>query len=282
MPIIFFGSSSSATAAPGLTVADLITRSLQDLNMVAAGDTPDPNDMAMGFIRLNDLIDDLKNDNLLIYTVSRTTWTLVSGTASYTIGSGATVNVLRPVSVQQISNIGYIDTSVSPVLERTFGGCLTEQEYQSVPQKAFTAASYPTAWYYDPTFGTTGYGTLRPFPIPTLSTLQGVIYSGVPVDEFGAQTDTILVPPGYRRLFRNLLTMEIASACEKPVPPAVMAAVEASTATDQNVESAHGRRSASISVGVPTVGAWDSINGPTTNGQFLPRLHQRLRAFAEC
>jgi hypothetical protein len=229
--------------------------------MVAAGDTPDPNDMAMGFIRLNDLIDDLKNDNLLIYTVSRTTWTLVSGTASYTIGSGATVNVLRPVSVQQISNIGYIDTSVSPVLERTFGGCLTEQEYQSVPQKAFTAASYPTAWYYDPTFGTTGYGTLRPFPIPTLSTLQGVIYSGVPVDEFGAQTDTILVPPGYRRLFRNLLTMEIASACEKPVPPAVMAAVEASM---RRIKTSNLRMSdLSLDVAVPGVygGAWDINTG---------------------
>lgn len=214
------GQVTGTAANRGLTVTDLITRSLQDLNIVAAGDVPTPDDLALGFIRLNDILDDLKNESLLVYTVTRTTWTITPNVSTYTIGTGATVNVMRPNSAQQIWDIGFIDTSVSPSLERLFGGVMTEDQRENIPQKGLTGVM-PVGWYYSPTFGASGFGTLVPWPVPTGTTLQGVIYTQTPVDEFNALTDTILVPPGYRRLFRNILTIEIAAAFEKQAPASV-------------------------------------------------------------
>jgi hypothetical protein len=100
----------------------------------------------------------------------RQTWTLVSGTVSYAVGTASTVAIDRPLSPQAIENIGYIDTSVTPTTEILFGRVLTLAEYEQIPQKALTAAA-PTGWYYDPTTGTTG--ALKPFPIPNVSTLAG-------------------------------------------------------------------------------------------------------------
>lgn len=207
-----------------MTVTDLITRSLQDLNICAAGDTPDPNDVQTAFDRLNDFVDDLKNDGLIVYTLTRTTWTLTPNVASYTVGSSGTIAILRPPSAQAIPNIGFIDNSLATPYERTLGPLLTDDEYAAIGLKTLTSP-FPTAFYYNPTFPT---GTLYPFPIPTASSLVGVLYAETPVDEFTAVTDTVSLPPGYRRFFRNQLTIELASAFEtQPPPTVVQAAMEA-------------------------------------------------------
>jgi hypothetical protein len=126
-------------------------------------------------------------EGLTIPAIVRQTWTLVSGTVSYAVGTTSTVAIDRPTGPQAISNIGYIDTSITPNLEILFGRCLTDAEYQAIPQKTFQSAN-PTRWYYDPTTGTTG--TLKPFPIPNVSTLQGVIYAPGTLSEV-ALSDTV-------------------------------------------------------------------------------------------
>lgn len=220
-------SQVTGTAANrGLTVNDLIIRALQKLQMVSGSDTPDPSDVAVAFIALNDFIDDLKNDGLMVYTYDRQVWTLTANVASYTIGAGATIDTMRPVSQNVVSEVGWIDTSITPRLERLVP-LLTDDQYDAMPYKTLTAV-YPQAFYYDPTFGATGYGTISPLPIPTSTTLQGVIYVPTPVDEFNAYTDAILVPPGYRRYFANQLAIEIAAAFEKQPPASVVRAAEES------------------------------------------------------
>ena len=116
-----------------MTYADLITRALQDLQ-VTDGTTADPNDVALALDRLNDWIDALALEGLTIPSISRVTWTIGSGTTSYTVGSGSTVNVSKPVSPQAISNLGYADTSLTTPQEILFGRVLTEAEYQGIPQ----------------------------------------------------------------------------------------------------------------------------------------------------
>ena len=208
-----------------MTYAVLITRALQDLQ-VTDGTTADPNDVALALDRLNDWIDALALEGLTIPSISRVTWTIGSGTTSYTVGSGSTVNVSKPVSPQAISNLGYADTSLTTPQEILFGRVLTEAEYQGIPQKTYQA-TYPTSFYYDPTTGTTG--TLKPFPIPTSATLTGVIYTPSLLSEV-ALGDTVSLPRGYRRYFRSNLTVELAAAFDKPVP-----AVIAKIATDSAI-----------------------------------------------
>lgn len=224
-------------SVPGvMTVQDLLTRVLIDLKVYQSGEVLTADDADLALRTLNDWIDDLGSDSGGIFTVTRQTWTLTSA-ASYTVGLGATVNITRPVNPQVIANIGYQDTSVTPVQERLFGGVLTQDQYDAIPQKTLTGV-YPAMWFYNPTFGTTGFGTLSPWPVPTSSTLQGVIYAPTPVAEFTAISQAISVPPGYRRFFRTNLAKELAGAFDAPVTPELREAAATSAA---NVKRANER-----------------------------------------
>lgn len=195
-----------------MTVLQLLTASLRRIRVVSGSDTPDGDTLQTAFDRFNDWIDDLKNEGLLVYARTRTTWTLTTA-ASYAVGTGAAVNVERPGSPQQIENCGYIDTSFSPSYEYLLGVPLTEDARAGIPQKAFQSL-YPQYWYYNPTLPT---GTLSPWPIPTSSTLQGVIYTGQSVDEVASTATTLSLPQGYRRFLVNGLAVELHP--EFPIAP---------------------------------------------------------------
>lgn len=190
-----------------MTVNDLGVAVLSDLGVYGAGETPSAEDMALFLARLNDWIDALKTDSLSVYTVTRSVWTLTSAT-SYTVGTGGTVAIDRPLNPQRIENIGYQATSPTPTEEFLFGKCLSEEEYDCIPIKGLTSP-YPTAWYYNPTYP---LGALKPWPVPTSSGLQGVIYSQTPVSEFAALTDVIALPPSYRRFLRSNMVIEAGPA----------------------------------------------------------------------
>ncbi len=208
-----------------MTVQELITASLQDLRVIQTGETTSADDAAFALARLNDWINSLATENLSIYTITRTTWTLSQAT-SYTIGSGGTINVARPTGPMAISNIGFQDTSVSPTMEYNLGPVLTEDAYAAIAQKGLTSV-YPQNWYYNPTFAS-GLGVLIPYPIPTSTTLQGVIYTQTPVAEFASVSDTIALPPGYRRFLRLGLAKELASAFDAGLTPELqLSALEA-------------------------------------------------------
>ena len=207
-----------------MTVQELITASLQDLRVIQTGEVASADDTALGLSRLNDWINSLATEDLTVYSVLRTTWTL-STAASYTIGDGATVNVARPTGPMAIDSIGFQDTSVSPTMEYALGPVLTVDAYAAIAQKDLTSV-FPQNWYYDPTY-TSGFGTLYPYPVPTSSTLEGVIYTQSPVAEFAALTDTVALPPGYRRFLRTGLSMELSSAFDAGLTPALqLAAME--------------------------------------------------------
>lgn len=206
------------------TIGDTITGAMQDLGLYQAGETPSAEDSALALTRVNEWIDGLANEGLTIYVTARTTWTLTSA-ASYAVGTGSAVNVVRPVSPQAITSIGFQDTSVSPTLERLVP-LLTDDAYAAIPQKALTNV-YPQAFYYDPTFPT---GTLIPYPIPTSSTLQGVVYTPTALTQFASLATTLTLPPGYQRFFRTNLTLEIAGAFQTQAPPALVQAATESKA----------------------------------------------------
>jgi hypothetical protein len=201
------------------TIGDVITASLQDLGLISASETPTADDSQLALDRVNAWIDGLATQGLTVYQSSRTTWTIVSGTSSYTVGPTGAVTCTRPIAPKDILNIGYEDTSLSPTQEFLLPDPLTVDAYAALTPKSLTA-TYPQYFYYDPTFAdTASLGTLIPWPIPTSSTLLGVIYTPTPVTEFSALTDTILLPPGYRRFYRTSLALELApSFAVQPSP----------------------------------------------------------------
>jgi hypothetical protein len=216
-------ASSLATAtSTSRTVRDQITAAAFDLGLLQSGEVLNPDDLQFAFSRFNDWIDFLKTQNLSCYTITRTTWTLTTAT-SYTVGLAGTIAIDRPVSPNAITNTGYIDTTLTNTPEYQLGNVLTEDQYAALIMKGFSSP-YPQRWYYSPTYP---LGTLRPWPIPSNSGLQGVLYTETPVAEFATVDDAFALPPGYRRFFRTNLAIELAAAFDtQPSPTLVQAASE--------------------------------------------------------
>jgi hypothetical protein len=180
-------------------------------------------DGAKAFSKLNNLLDQWVSESLMLYAEVRTTFTIVANQASYTVGTGADVNVARPVYLNWSS---FVDTSQNPDLEIPLTP-LTDQAYASIALKALTS-TLPTAFYYNLTHPT---ATWIPYPIPTRSDLLGVIYARTQVSEFASLDTVVSLPPGWRRMLVSNLAVECAPAFEREPSPQLMKIATESKAT---------------------------------------------------
>lgn len=215
-----------------MTVLDVITYALQDLGVLDGSETsPAANDAAFGLVRLNRLLDQWAAESLFIYTVTRTTWTLIASQGTYSVGSGGDVNRVRPVFIQ---NVNFVDTSMDPDLEMPLSR-LTNDAYAAIPQKALTS-TYPTSWFYNPTFPA---GAITFWPIPTSSTLQGAFYAGTATPRFTAGSDSFTLPPGYERMIVTNLAVEMAPSYLPPGTPISPALIQAAIDSKAAVQRAN-------------------------------------------
>src|SRR3990167_6124882 len=162
-----------------MTVNDLVSNSLIDIGVLGQGQTAGGTTANFALGKLNRLIDGWKNNRLLTFTITRVTFT-ISGAASYTVGTGATISIARPPTMNmQGCNVAFIDTASSTTTEISLWP-LTDDTYQDILNKSQTA-TYPTSWWYNPTFTSSAapYGTLVLWPLATSSTLTGVFYAPV-------------------------------------------------------------------------------------------------------
>lgn len=207
-----------------MTTAELITAALQRLLVIERGTVPAGDDMQTGLDRLNDMIESWQTERMTTYIQKRYTWTMVSNQASYTVGAGAEIDIPRPLLPQDIT-VKVRDTSQSLPPELNLNN-LTDDAWAQVPIKNLTSI-YPTAYYYSPTYDTTGYGTLTFWLVPTSSTLEGVIYYREPISTLSLY-DTIYLPPGYTRALRDNLALELAADYSvNPSPSLIASANEA-------------------------------------------------------
>ena len=189
------------------TVSDACTQALQRIGVLAAEETATSADISTAFNVLNQLMDSWGAERLTIPFVQRTTWTIVSGTSVYTVGTGGAINVARPVSIDYAS---FVDSTPDPDLEMPLN-LLTNQAWQAISLKALTS-KYPQSAFYNPTYGTGTYllGTLTLYPVPTGTTLTGVIYAPLAIAQFSATSTTVSLPPGYQRFVVTNLALELA------------------------------------------------------------------------
>jgi hypothetical protein len=216
-----------AAGTPGtVTVADLIRLALQRLRVLQAGAVPSAEDQADAFLLLNALVSSWALQPGTIQRVVRTTWTIVASQASYTVGTGGQIAIARPASPTAINAIAFQDTSQTPTMEYPGVAPWTEAEWASIPLKTYTS-TYPQGWYYTPTVP---LGTLTPWPIPTSTTLQGVIYVPTPIAQFAASTDTLVLPDGYELALVENLAVLLAPSFGVPLDPALVASARESKA----------------------------------------------------
>lgn len=195
-----------------MTVQELVSNSLIDIGVLGQGQTAAGTTANFALGKLNRLIDSWKNNRLLVFTITRVTWTIASATATYTVGSGATINIARPPTMNmQGCNVRFIDTASSATQEIDLWP-LTDDAYQAIVDKS-QAATYPTSWYYNPTYTSSAapYGTLSIWPVPNVSTLTGVFYAPVAASTV-ALADTLALPPGYERFYETNLGLELTTS----------------------------------------------------------------------
>jgi len=202
------------------TVQDLINAATREISVLASGETLAYADSEDARTRCNRMLNGWAATNLTIYTVTRTTSTLTANQASFTVGTGGNINIVRPVFIEKVN---FIDTSQDPDYEYVLPDLLTEQQYEGINLKALTAL-YPQAAYYNPTYP---LGTLSPWPIPTSATLLWAIYHWAAISEFATLTDTVTLPPSYEdAIVQNLAILLCPSYGVQPHPVLIKTAAE--------------------------------------------------------
>lgn len=183
---------------------DLITGAARLIGVTFKSEELDADEAADGLESLNDMLSSWANHGLL---VPYRTWESfnVSAAASYSIGSGQTLNTVKPTDIKAaFIRSGSLDYPMEP---------LTDEEYENIGFKS-TTSPFPDYYNYD---NGHPYGTLRFYPqLGTSAALH--LLTEKPLTAFGALTTSIDLPAGWKRALKFNLAPEMAPEYGQEVP----------------------------------------------------------------
>jgi hypothetical protein len=195
-----------------MTALDLITRSHVLAGIAAVEDTLPGPDANNGLLSLNSLLESLRLQGLTVSTVTRVTKAIVSGSASYTVGVGADIVAERPLHVDAARLL----LASSPDIEIPLQ-VLLQDEWERVTAKDQTS-TLPSKVYYNPTFP---LGTLYVHPVATDITAELVLYLPTALTAPALLSTVLSLPPGYERMLRYNLAVDLCAEYQRPVDPNV-------------------------------------------------------------
>lgn len=177
------------------TVLDLVTEALVTVKALAVGETAPPSMSNNGLTRFNEVLEALSIQNLAVYSTLQTTFPLVAGTASYTIGPSGAVVAQRPPFLET-AFVRYQGTDF-PVVVHTEAeyALLALKSQPGIPQWLIYDAAYPN-------------GVIVLWPVPDQAATM-TIYQNTAFAAATSLFDTFAMPPGYRRMIRLMLAWEL-------------------------------------------------------------------------
>lgn len=167
------------------TARQLVTDALIDLGQIDPAESVTDTGMLTTALRsLNRMIGSWAMENLLIPYTTTENFSLTSGTASYTMGSGGTASSTRAETVEGgfIRDSNSHDTPLRPI---------TQRQYNDISDKTITGIPY--RFFYDPVYAT---GVLYFYPTPT-SGLTAYIESTKHIHSELSLGDTLSLPLQY-------------------------------------------------------------------------------------
>ena len=177
-----------------LTAQELIDAALRVIGAVDPGETPSSTERTNALEALKIMLRQWSSKGLFVFVNTEDTHTLTSGTKSYTIGSGATINTTRPVKIiNAYVNQGGLDYQIE---------IIGESEYVAIADKDL-GYNYPSKLWYQPGYST---GTIYIYP-PGGGTLH--LFSQKPLTEPGL-SDDITFPGVYDAAIKYGLAVHIA------------------------------------------------------------------------
>ena len=175
-----------------LTARNLIGDALTDLGVIGIGRSLSARDGALGLRYLQELIDSAELDRPVIYTVARSSYTLVANTASRTIGPSGNFVQARPIFIASA-----LVKRVGSDLEEGLA-IWSRQRWLYEDDKTRTS-EIPEAIFMEPTVTN---ATLHFVPVPTTAATL-VIGTPTALTGFSGTIDTeYTFPPGYQEWFR--------------------------------------------------------------------------------
>ena len=187
-----------------MTVDDIIKAALEELGVVPIGEAAaiTTEFKAKGLAKINAMLQEWAVEGLKLHALTTNNVTLVSGTASYTIGASGDFNVRRPVEL--VDAVLTVSTGVFQRL-KVFNALFRYRGYRTY------STAQPSEVYYDPAY-TLGTMTFQPTPDAAYAV---ALHSLVSLTEFAATTETIGLPPEYENPLALNLAMRLMSSFGK-------------------------------------------------------------------
>ena len=198
---------------PAIVTADLVTSSLRLINAIATNETPSANEMADAILVLNDLLESLSTEDITVFSTSDATYSLTANTATYTVGPTGTWVGVRPIEVL------YAYTRVNGV---DFPCKVTTDvgEYNSISVKT-AGSTMPMIALYNAEFPN---GQISLWPVPSAAGATFTLTHTDALPQVVNSATTINLPPGYSKMLRYLLGVELATEYGIRVSPEMRAA----------------------------------------------------------
>lgn len=205
------------------TALDIITDSLIDIGAIDPIEPLTADEASHGLRKLNEMLASWSLEPLAVYQILSEGFATVAGTASYTVGSGATWNTTRPLRVES-AFLRYSSTDYPLRI-------LSREEYDRIALK--TSQFMPEALYFEPTVANAVvylYGVPDAVYTVYLNSLKQL-------QSLALLTTTVVLPPGYLRAIKSNLSVELAPSYNRKVPDAVLAIARESKAAIKRLNS---------------------------------------------
>ena len=203
------------------TANDIISSALRLIQVASPGESLSGSDAADALVVLNNLLDSWRLDRNLVYSIDRTVFTsIVAGDGQYSIATGGDIAIERPIKIESASWLDNTDSG-NP-LEIPIHVAQSYEEWQDV---AIKTVSTTHAWilYYEAEVTT---GQIFLYPEPSDATYDLVLYTWNVLGQLSTGTTTVTFPPGYERMIRYGLAMELAPEYGRVAAPQIAATLE--------------------------------------------------------
>lgn len=182
-----------------LSGKDLVTDAVTDVAVLGVGRTLTDRDGTLGLRYLQELIDSAELDRRVIYTVLRSSYTLVANTASRTIGPTGNYVQARPIFLAS-ATVKRVGEDLETPLH-----ILSRNEYLYYHDKTLTS-EVPDSIFMEPTVTN---ATLYFIPVPTTAATL-VVGTPTALVGFANLTTEYTFTPGYQEWFRLKLRNKLA------------------------------------------------------------------------
>jgi hypothetical protein len=181
------------------TAISIITDTYERLNRLYPGETLGPDESAVGFRRLNLLVDELSAEQQFLY---RDVLTSAVQTGNITLGAGSWAAIAPGAEIISMTADG---RPMTPITMQQYNELLTPRP-----------TGVPNVWAHD------GLSTVYLDPSPTGQALK--LQTRIGVSAFADQTTDYTMPPGYKSALGALLAVQLAPSILGRMPPELIRA----------------------------------------------------------